>query len=93
MNKKKKVMLLMEPIDLPHDFSKVVLEHELKLSKNDLNNDGLSKLLSYYSLAVSHYDTMNDEDSTMFYEHKIKQALKNSAAGAYGKSPIGKNHK
>jgi hypothetical protein len=35
--------------------------------------------LSYYSLAISHYDTLNDSDSTMFYEIKIKNALKLAA--------------
>lgn len=39
----------------------------------------MNKLLEYYSLAVSYYDTVNDEDSTLFYEHKIKQALKAAA--------------
>lgn len=71
---------MMRPVNLPSDFSKVVLEHELRLSKNQLSDIELGKLLEYYSIAVSHYDTTNDEDSTMFYEHKIKQALKNSAA-------------
>lgn len=74
-------------MELPADFSKVVLEYELKLSKYMLEEAKISKLLEYYSIAVSHYDQQNDEDTTRFYEHKIKQTLKLAAKAIEANSP------
>ena len=52
-----------------------------------LDDSQIGKLLAYYSLAVSHYDTLNDNDMTMFFEQKIKQTLKLAARSKDAESP------
>lgn len=66
----------------------------LRCPNNELDQEGINKLLTYYSMAVSHYDTMNDDDTTMFFEMKIKNALKSAALSKFtGKPQAPKNQK
>lgn len=52
-----------------------------------LDDCQIGKLLDYYSMAVSHYDTLNDNDMTIFFEQKIKQTLKLAARVKENESP------